>query len=147
MVSQRSPSLSQPPSSSASTQKKQQSISSFFSAKPPAAAKPKPLQRNPPSTLQPESLQRNETTESNELFVSDKEDEEEGVLPRRGSAWLKRVLEDEEDGDDLPNPKRFRHAVEEKHEEAVKEDPEPKSPPRTSTLPQAADHINGSGQT
>ncbi|KAI6877217.1 DNA mismatch repair protein, partial [Hortaea werneckii] len=39
------------------------------------------------------------------------------------------------------------HAVEEKHEEAVKEDPEPKSPPRTSTLPQAADHINGSGQT
>ncbi|KAI7354238.1 DNA mismatch repair protein [Hortaea werneckii] len=146
MVSQRSPSLSQPPSSSASTQKKQQSILSFFSAKPPATAKPKPLQRNPPSTLQPESLQRNETTESNELFVSDDEKEEEDVLPRRGSARLKRVLEDEEDGDELPDPKRLRHAVEEKHEEAVKEDPEPKSPSRTSPLPKATKHINGSGQ-
>jgi DNA mismatch repair protein MSH3 len=106
MGSQRSPSLSQPASSQ---QKKQASISKFFTAKQPPP-KPKPLERNPPSTLKPESLQRSDTVESNDLFVSDDEGKADGS--RRTSEALKRALEQEDDGNELPDPKRLRKAVE-----------------------------------
>ena len=104
MGSQRSPSLSQ-----SSSQKKQQSISSFFSAKPAVPQpKPQPLQRNPPSSLLPESLQRSDATESNDLFWSDGEGRDKG---RRGLANSKRAHETEEDGDNLPNPKKLKATV------------------------------------
>lgn len=114
MGTQRSPSLTQQ-----SSQKKQQSISSFFT-KGPGATKPSSapqLQRNPPSTLNPESLQRSESIEDNELFVSD---DEAAVKDggRRGSNKLKRALEAELDGDELPEPKRLREALDHVDEEA-----------------------------
>lgn len=104
MGSQRSPSLTQP-----STQKKQQqSISSFFSAKPTPQ---KPQQTSQPSTLQPGSFRRNDTGASNGLNVSD---DEQQVLPDRSDPQqLKRAREEaDDDGDELPEPKRLRDTSE-----------------------------------
>ncbi|KAK3681528.1 Mismatch repair protein msh3 [Vermiconidia calcicola] len=91
--------------SQGSSQKKQQSISSFFGAKPSPTPKPS---KQSPSASTPQ-LQPTRSDASDRLFVSDDEQQTNG-LPQR-SRTPKRSLSEDEDQESLPHAKRLKNGI------------------------------------
>ncbi len=95
--------------------KKQQSISSFFTPK----ATPAPKATSPPETAEEPG-----TANADSLFLSS--EEEAGVVGRRASQKLKRVLDQDAKDieNDVPDPKRLRKAIEDVEEGHLASDEE-----------------------